>query len=254
MIRLGIRVRAADAEIAFARLEPVLAAGAEEVEVEGGVEFAVYGDSVPSDTELLALARETPIAVTRSEVASGWERAWQRHLGPVSVGALTVRPPWLAGEADDLVIDPGTSFGAASHPTTRLCLALLSESEGRGPLCDWGCGSGVLAIAAARLGFAPVSAVELDPAAVETARGNAVANGVSVDVSVGDVTVAAPWAPTVVANLTLPLLNALALSRIPDRLIVSGLLAGQAPLLPGLVEVQRRELEGWAALVLEPSA
>ena len=152
------------------------------------------------------------------------------------------------------MIDPGPSFGASSHPTTRLCLSLLSELPGRGPLCDWGCGSGVLAIAAARLGFGPVSAVELDPAAVETTRANAVLNGVAVDVSVGDVTVAAPWAPTVVANLTLPLLNALALSRVPARLIVSGLLAGQAPSLDRLVEVQRRELEGWAALVLEPAS
>ena len=155
VIRLGIRVRAADAEIAFARLEPVLAAGAEEREVDGAIEFAVYGDALPSEAELRALGGDVLLGVTRSPVEEGWERAWHDHLERVVVGSVAVRPPWIAGRDDDLVIEPGLSFGAAAHPTTRLCLALLQELP-RTALADWGCGSGVLAIAAARLGFAPV--------------------------------------------------------------------------------------------------
>jgi ribosomal protein L11 methyltransferase len=256
VIRVGIRVRAADAEIAFAALEPVLAAGAEEVDAGETVEYALYGEDLPSDAELRALAGDTILELSRVSVPDGWERAWHEFLAPVTVGAITVRPPWLPGSPSDLVIDPGATFGVASHPTTRLCLELLAELDAAGPLADWGCGSGVLAIAAARLGFAPVVAIELDPAAVDVARANAAANGVTVDVRVGDVTGDAPRAPTVVANLTLPLLEALVLKHPPDRLIASGVIARHAgrvaPAL-GLVERDRRELEGWAALVLEPA-
>ena len=93
--------------------------------------------------------------------------------------------------------------------------------------------------------------MELDPAAAYVARRNALRNGVDIDVSVGDVTKNAPIAPTVVANLTLPLLNRVSREQVPARLIASGFLAGQRPDLPMKI-VQRRELEGWAALVLEP--
>jgi ribosomal protein L11 methyltransferase len=148
--------------------------------------------------------------------------------------------------------EPGLTFGLASHPTTQLCLELLQACE-PAPLADWGCGSGVLAIAAAKLGFAPVRAIEIDPAAVATARENARANDVEIEIERGDARRAAPYAPTVVANLTLPVLGALEIERPPDTLIASGILAGQALQLPGLVERERREAFGWAALVLEPA-
>lgn len=265
MIRLGIRVRAADAEIAFARLEPVLAAGAEEIDhfEDDAVEFAVYGESLPSDEDVRALAGDTIISLVRSPVDAGWARAWQDHLAPVTVGAFTIRPPWIEGEGSDLVIDPGPSFGAASHPTTRLCLELLQESDAGGALVDWGAGSGVLAIAAARLGFAPVVAVELDAFAAHVAKRNAGRNGAVVEVTVGDVTGDAPWAPTIVANLTLPLLIAAASTSTLEgstRLIASGVLSSQADAAVaawtslGFVERERRELHGWAALVLERAA
>jgi len=249
VIRLGIRVRAADAEIAFARLEPVLAGGAEEVALGEAVEFAVYGEDVP-DARLRELAGDTLIAVTREPVDPGWDRAWHEHIEPVTVGALTFRPPWIEG--DGIVIEPGLTFGLASHPTTQLCLEIMQERE-RTPLADWGCGSGVLAIAAAKLGFDPVTAIEIDPAAVATTRENARANDVAVTVTRGDARRGAPYAPTVVANLTLPVLRALEIERLPDTLIASGILAGQVLDLPGLVERERREAHGWAALVLEPA-
>ena len=83
-----------------------------------------------------------------------------------------------AGDGIDLVIDPGQAFGTGAHHTTRLCLELLLELEPAGAFADWGCGSGVLAIAAARLGWAPVLACDSDPAAVEATRENAAVNGV----------------------------------------------------------------------------
>jgi ribosomal protein L11 methyltransferase len=266
VIRLGIRVRAADAEIAFARLEPVLAAGVEEIDLdeEDAVEFAIYGDSLPSDEAVRELAGDTIVGLVRSPIDAGWARAWQDHLVAVTVGAFTIRPPWLEGEGSDLVIDPGPSFGAASHPTTGLCLELLQELDAGGALVDWGAGSGVLAIAAARLGFAPVAAVELDLLAAHVAKRNAGRNGAIIEVTVGDVTAGAPWAPTIVANLTLPLLVAAAGvfpgEEGPTRLIASGVLTPQAdaavaawaPL--GFVERERRERDGWAALVLERGA
>jgi ribosomal protein L11 methyltransferase len=259
LVRLAIRVRAADADIALARLLDVLPAGAEERALgEDAVEYALYGapDALPAEAELRALAGDALLAVEASPVADGWETAWHAHLGRVEAGGFAVRPPWVPGEPDDLVIEPGTAFGAGGHPTTRLCLDLLAElarsqsTPSAGQVCDWGTGSGVLAVAAARLGFGPVSAVDVDPGAVVLARRNAAANGVDVDVAVGDVRVAAPWAPTVLANLPLALLEA-AVFAPPERMVASGFLDRQDFAPAGMVVRARRELDGWAAVVLE---
>jgi ribosomal protein L11 methyltransferase len=162
-----------------------------------------------------------------------------------------------AGAPFELVIDPGDSFGLGGHPTSRLCLELLLELEPGGALCDWGAGSGVLALAAARLGWAPVAAVEVEPGALAAIRGNAAANGVDVGVRALDLTAGpAPWAPTVCANLTLDLHLRVAatIERAPDRLIVAGMLAARADDVAaayGLPETRRRVRDGWAALLLE---
>jgi ribosomal protein L11 methyltransferase len=260
LVRLAIRVRAADAEVALARLLPLLAGGAEERAVGETVEYALYGapDELPGEAALRALAGDTPLEIVRAPVAGGWETAWHAHLGRVEAGGFAVRPPWVVGPADDLVIEPGMTFGAAGHPTTRLCLELL---RGQTPLTrgasDWGCGSGVLAIAAARAGFEPVSAVDVDPAAVALTRENARANGVAVEACELDVTrEPPPWAPLVLANLTLPLLEAAAAhgGRPPDRLIASGVLEHQADAVApafGMAERARLRDDGWAAVLLE---
>jgi ribosomal protein L11 methyltransferase len=177
---------------------------------------------------------------------------------------VRVRPPWqpAGGEQGvlEVVIDPGEQFGAGTHPTTQLCLELLLELDADGGLCDWGAGSGILAVAAARLGFSPVDAVEILPGGVETIERNAAANGVAIRVHQRDLTVAAPpWAPTVSANLTLELLQAIAagpLERPPDRMIASGTSAARADGIAeafarhGLGEAERRVQGDWAALLL----
>ena len=255
IVRLGIRVRADRAELALADLLPLLAGGAEERSVDGDVEFSVYAPAgeLPGVDAILALAGDAVLEVVTEPVPDGWERRWHAFLRPVRVGSLVVRPPWVAGGDGDLVIDPGVCFGAGTHPTTRLCLALLQELEAGGPLCDWGAGTGVLAVAAARLGWAPVTAVEVDPAAITVIERNAALNGVAVRAVRGDVSRAAPWAPVVVANLTRPLLLDLALERRPDLLIASGMLAREVDDVVRALGMRerRRVVEGdWGAVVL----
>jgi ribosomal protein L11 methyltransferase len=264
LARLAIRVRGEQAEVALAGLLPLLRDGAEERAVDGDVEYVLYGpaDELPGRAEIEALAGEALVGVATEPVPDGWERRFHEYLGPVVVReagrSLTVRPPWIDGDATDLVIDPDVHFGAGTHPSTRLCLRLLlAEPAPGGALCDWGAGTGVLAIAAARLGWGPVTAVELDPGAPIAA--NAAANGAEVGVLRLDLSdAAAPWAPTVCANVPGPLLRALParIERAPERMLVAGMLAAEAGEIAagfaalGLRQERRLEEDGWAALVL----
>ncbi len=161
----------------------------------------------------------------------------------------------------DVVIDPAQAFGTGAHATTRLCLELMLELEPRGAFLDVGCGSGVLAIAAAKLGWEPVVAVDFDLLSVEATRANAAANAVALQARAGDLRrEAMPGAPTVAANLLRPLLLTYAErlgSPPPERLILSGLLREEADEVAaafaphGLRERARREAGEWAALLLE---
>ena len=245
MIRLGIRVRADRAEAALAQL-PILEAGAEEREVDGDVEYSVYVEEPPPIEHIRALP--DVLEVRTEAVADGWETRWHEFLRPVRVRDLVVRPPWIDGAPGDLVIDPGELFGAGTHATTRLCLELLQEVPAGGALCDWGAGTGVLAIAAARLGWDPVTAVEVEPGAIEVIRANAARNGVAVEAVAGAVPVAAP---TIVANLPKPVL--LEAARPAQRVIAAGMLAHEVEEVVaafGMRERRRAEADGWAAVVL----
>jgi len=273
LIRLAVRVRRADAEIVLAELLSLAPAGVEEVDVGPEVvEYAVYGapGELPALPAIRAVAGAALVEVTTSEVPDDWEQRWRSFHRPLvlSGGRLGVRPPWEsppAGVDIDLVIDPGQAFGTGAHATTRLCLELMLEVAGpaSGSFLDLGCGSGVLAIAAARLGWAPVAAVDFDPLAVEATCENARANGVSIDAARHDLrTDPVVVAPTVAANLLRPLLLAwasrLAVSRgaRPARVIASGLLVGEADEVAGafagagLSETDRRTSGDWAALLL----
>jgi ribosomal protein L11 methyltransferase len=271
VIRLAVRVRREQAELVLAELLELAPSGVEEIEAgDDVVEYAVYGapGELPALPEVTAAAGGALVEVRTSEVADDWDRRWREFHRPLvlSDGLLVVRPPWepaLGGEVE-LVIDPGQAFGTGAHATTRLCLELmLSLSPGAGGgFLDLGCGSGVLAIAATRLGFSPVVAVDFDPVAVDAAAENAAVNGVSLEVRRHDLRVDPVLsAPTVAANLLRPLLLAWAgrlagVTELPERVIASGLLVGEADEVAGafsevgLVESDRRESGDWAAVLL----
>ena len=207
----------------------------------------MYTDAAHLD-ELLAAY---PHAVAES-VAPGWEDRWKEFHRPALAGGLWIGPPWISPptEAIAVVVEPGRAFGTGAHPTTRACIEALPRIE-RGSLLDAGCGSGVVAVAAVRLGFAPVTAVDVDPVAVEVANGAARENGVVVEAWRADVLVdELPPVDVVVANIELGLVEAL-LARIDARTAVtSGYLASERPEAPGWRAAERIELEGWAADVL----
>jgi ribosomal protein L11 methyltransferase len=174
---------------------------------------------------------------------------------------LTVRPPWEppGATALDVVVDPGQAFGTGSHATTRLCLELMLEVDERGSFVDIGCGSGVLAIVAAKLGFAPVAALDYDPAATTATRENAARNRIELDVRDFDMRrEQAPGAEFGAANVLAGPLVAWAASQreLPPVLILSGLLASEADRVAaayaqrGHAERERRVSGEWAAIEL----
>ncbi len=269
MIRLAVRVRREDAELVLAELLELAPSGVEEVELgDDVIEYAVFGapGELPALPDLRAAAGQALVELRTTEIADDWADRWREFHQPLVLeGKLTVRPPWepATGTPIDLVIDPGQAFGTGAHATTRLCLELMLELDAGGPFLDLGCGSGVLAIAAARLGFGPVTALDNDPASVVAARENAARNGVAVDVRRHDLRAGpVPTDRTVAANLLAPLLRDLA-ARLPrglellERLIASGLLVGEADGIAaafarrGLAESRRRSRGEWAALLLE---
>ena len=145
------------------------------------------------------------------------------------------------------MIDPGRAFGTGGHATTRLCLELL-EAEERGSVVDIGCGSGVLAIAAAKLGFAPVLALDFDPQAVEAAERNAAANGVSIDVRLADLrSDPVPDAELALANIAAEAAIALSGRLRAARAITSGYLVSDDPVIEGYRIERRVQEAGWAA-------
>ena len=262
MIRLAVRVARAQAEPVLAELLELVPGGLEERDVdEDTVEYAIYGAAgeLPDVGELSAVAGGALVEVETSEVSDGskW-RDWHR---PLDVGPLRVRPPWAPERpgALDVVIDPGQAFGTGAHPSTRLTLELLTSLPPGGPLADWGCGSGILSVAAARLGFDPVRACDHEREAVAATDAAATANGVRLEVSRCDLRRApGPWAPTVLANLVGPLLLEIAglLERPPDRLIASGLTFDEVDDVVaaferhGLRPASRRDGDGWSAILL----
>jgi ribosomal protein L11 methyltransferase len=265
VIRLAIRVRREDAEIALAELLALAPSGVEETDLGDAVEYAVYGapGELPALPDLQAAAGDALVEVVTTEVPDDWAERWRAFHRPVDVGVLHVRPPWCPpppAERQDIVIDPGQAFGTGAHATTRLCLELLLGLPAGGSFADLGCGSGVLAIAAARLGFAPVLACDHDPAAVAAATANAAANGVGIAARRADLRRdPIPSAPVVVANLVGPLLLELApqlAAAASETLIVSGLLATESRAVAaafadaGLAVREERSEGEWAALAL----
>ena len=237
--------------------------GVEQVDGDGFVEYAVYGapGELPSFPAGKASVGGVVVSVSGQPVADDWAERWKQFHEPVLVGErVYVRPPWAAARPGtlDIVVDPGQAFGTGAHPTTRLSLELLLELPPGGSFADLGCGSGVLAIAAAKLGFGPVAAVDNEEAALEATRANAAANGVSLGrVERLDLrTEQPPAAETVAANLMRPLLLRLAelMEEKPRTLILSGLLDDEADEVAAafapLKDRRRLTSQGWSALLL----
>jgi ribosomal protein L11 methyltransferase len=256
---------------------------------------------LPELPDLRAAAGGALVEISTSELPDDWTERWKRFHRPVLIEAppgpegkmpaLHIRPPWEppsdCRNVCEIVIDPAQAFGTGAHATTRLCLELLLELAGAGagacvgvdevspsgtrasrdagalgPLLDVGTGSGVLAIAAAKLGYAPVRALDNEIESVEATRENALVNGVELDVRHFDLRreppplQESPGGGVVVANLLRPLLLDLAerLPRCPRDLIASGLLVSEVQEIVnvfgarwGLHERARRTGREWAA-------
>ena len=247
------------------------------------MEYAIYGapGELPALPDLQAVAGGVPIEIETTEIPDDWADRWRDFHEPAVIagGRLVVQPSWIEGEpapADraeegiSVVIDPGQAFGTGAHATTRLSLELLIEladaGHADGPIADLGTGSAVLAIAAAKLGWGPVSAVDHEEAAVAAARENARLNGVEISVERLNLRQSPPpAAPTIVANLTAPLLRLVAgwwtkePGLLPERIVCSGLLATEADDVVavfeacGLRTLERRSGGDWCGLSLQRS-
>jgi len=271
MLRVALRVTRAQAEIVLAELLELAPSGVEEVDVDANtVEYAVYGSigELPGLPALRVVAGNALIDVSTTEVADDWAERWREFHKPLVLGRrLSVRPPWEPPQDTELelVIDPGRAFGTGAHATTRLCLELLLDLDADESCVDLGCGSGVLAIAAAKLGWPSVLALDYDPLCIEATAENATVNGVALagiqrfDLRSEPV----PAARLVLANLLAPLL-ALWAGRMrvdgtteqPGQIIASGLLAAEADDVTlsfaraGYDELRRLQRGEWAALLL----
>jgi ribosomal protein L11 methyltransferase len=200
----------------------------------------------------------------------GWEDAWRRFHKPHVIGRLYVRPPWYPARGDllDIAVEAGLAFGTGGHASTRQCLELI-QTLTPGSLLDLGSGSGVVSFAALRLGFTPVTGIEIDPVAVHAAAGNAAMNDLDPTFLVGDATDPAyplPEADVVVANIALrPILrlaerwkSADAEPAPPPELLLSGLLVDQAgealAAFPAFTETARTDDGTWMTLHLSRRA
>jgi ribosomal protein L11 methyltransferase len=258
--------------LVLAELLALAPGGCEQVDApdgrEGIVEYAIYGAAgeLPDLGALHAAVDGGVVEVDSREVPGDWAERWKRFYFPVLVGGrLYVRPPWeepaQRGGVAEVVIDPGGAFGTGTHPTTRMCLELMLELPARGSFTDLGCGSGVLAIAAAKLGFDPVLGVDADRMAVAETERNARANYVQIDVRRTDLRGgAAPVSDVMAANLTTRLCEEVANGWAergvrPGALIASGFLREEADRVAAAAEgcglhEQLRVVSGdWAALL-----
>ena len=290
MIRLAVRCTPEQAELVLAELTVLAPNGVEEERGPGFVEYAIYGGEgeLPELGDLDAAIGGGRVEVSATEIPDDWADRWRDFHKPLLVAdRLWLRPSWepLREGAIDVVVDPGQAFGTGAHPTTRLCLEFLCEleaaGEAGGELVDLGTGSGVLAIAAAKLGWDPIRGYDHEAAALEAAAANADVNGVQLGLERMNLREQLPdLAPVVIANMTAPILRAVAAQLeggegqqgrarrsnsgeapaspplLPGTLVCSGLLPGEldevgaAFAAAGLSEAERRQQGDWAALVL----
>lgn len=212
-----------------------------------------------------------PAPEVRELAEEDWAEAWKTGYGLQRIGErIVIVPSWetYTSHPEEIVIrmDPGMAFGTGTHPTTRMCLVELERRVERGmSVLDVGTGSGILAIAAARLGAAPVLALDIDPTAVEVARANASANGADAAIRVRQGSAldaeSGSWDLAVVNILAEPIAamsDDLASALAPEGLLIAGgLIAGDEPLVTGafygagLTIINRRQHRDWVTLVAQ---
>ena len=232
----------------------------------------------------LGMIQPLPAASYKEIADQNWMEAWKQHYNPILVGkSLVIVPAWMESPEPDRIaikIDPGMAFGTGTHPTTQLCLELMEMAmlEIRNSNIDFrvidvGCGSGILSIAAIKLGAAGALGVDIDPGSIVNARENANTNQIGdeliLDVSsvqeILDGKFAFRKAPLVVANILAPviirLFNAGLVDLIEDEgvIVLSGILQEQAPGVieagqaKGLKMIERRQMGDWVALTMNRS-
>jgi len=235
------------------------------------------------EESLFYLGMITPVPTpTYKQIADqNWMEAWKQHYKPILIGErLLILPAWLENPDPKRIpikIDPGMAFGTGTHPTTQLCLELMERSfvgathESPLQVIDVGCGSGILSIAALKLGASKVLGVDIDIESVKNSRENAAVNGVGEELLLGQGSVTEvlagqfPFksAPLVVANILAPVLIRLFDAGLADliqpngEIILSGILdhqaesvieAGQAK---GLKRGEVRQMKDWVAISLK---
>jgi ribosomal protein L11 methyltransferase len=265
MREIVLTVPAVAVEDVLDRLLPSVPAGVREEPAGDSVRLRMRGQRLPSRAMVALAAAAWPHEIDEAEVPDDWrERRLLDYREEVVGGRLVVRPEWAppaaAGELE-IALNDDLAFGSGSHPTTRAVLELVLQRPVLGAFGDLGCGSGVAAILAAKLGWAPVIGCEIVPASVASARRNAERNDVQVEFRACDLLVEAPPAvDAFVANIAAPVHPAVAASA-ELRRARWGVLSGFGPihepdLIPayeavGLGVCERREIEGWSVIVVE---
>ena len=230
----------------------------------------------------LGMIQPIPTPVYKQIADQNWMEAWKQHYKPIPIGQrLIIVPVWLDSPEPERIpikIDPGMAFGTGTHPTTQLSLELIEKSvwaihESPIRMIDIGCGSGILSIAALKLGAQTALGVDIDIESVNNSRENAEKNGIGDEFIIGQGSVtevlagqfAFKLAPLVVANILAPIIIRLFDAGLADlaepggRVVLSGILQEQeqkvldAAQAYGLVLIERKQLGDWVAMALSKS-
>jgi ribosomal protein L11 methyltransferase len=224
---VSIRVAAGAVEEVLDRLLPIAPDGVRERDDGEVVTLILRGPRVPATAVLKRAAGTALLALSEGVASDDWRERRRADLRPVRIaGGLTLLSGWAAESAAaadtglTIVLADESAFGTGTHPTTAACLELLLELDIRGSFADLGCGTGVLAILAATLGFEPVLAVDRQPSSVDAARSNARRNGVAIAVRQGEIDVGPERSCDVIAANVPPAVH---------RALVAGLAAPAQP-------------------------
>jgi ribosomal protein L11 methyltransferase len=260
-----LRVPRVAVENVLDRLLPIVPGGVREVGAGPDVELRIRGGDAPELAEIAATAGRWPHTLAEHEVSDDWrERRLADYEPDLIGGRLLVRPEWAPqarGAIEiEIVLGEIAAFGGGTHPTTRTCLEWLLELPPAGSFADLGCGTGVLAILAARLSWDPVMALDVLPSSVGAARENARRNAVTIEAAVADLsTQPPPAADALAANIPASIHTTVA-ARLEQASLQIGLISGFGPdeaagvlegyEARGLGELRRHLADGWVVMLL----